>query len=69
MRLALTGYYSGRARGGSSGGGDDDDESVEGKRYPTAIAETRCGEGGGPLEGLKRATFWTSKLVVKKFFF
>ena len=24
---------------------------------------------GGPLEGLKRATFWTSKSVVKKFFF
>jgi len=39
------------------------------KRYPMAIAETQCGEGGGPLEGLKHATFWTSKSVVKKFFF
>ena len=39
------------------------------KRYPMAIAETRCGEGGGPLEGLKHATFWTSKSVVKKLFF
>ena len=57
MRLALTGYYSGRARGGSSGGGDDDDESVEGKRYPTAIAETRCGEGGVHLRALNAQLF------------
>ena len=38
------------------------------KGYPTAIAETRCREGGGQSEGLKRATNLTLNFGVERNF-